>query len=320
MFCRPAGVGHGLGNNMGGPGPEVGFVRALAQELYKSSSHADGEGIEFGIIKAALGGSGVKQWAPRLASANLSAGSSVGYLWPKLRAVLQAASNESGTMRTAAIDLKEHPWLHGLEGRERPGCISLRGLVWFQGENEQRSTSIFQNAMVLATDWPSYFERLVSAIRNETGVDRQPFAVVVGQSLPYPAQFHKHGVLYSVNASKMTQGGRAVRESQRAAVAHLASQASSGIAATLVELDDLTLNQKTTAFKEEVHLDIPGAEEAGMRFGRAMAGLIEQQIDTQCQHEKGQHHPAKGDGGHGHHEHASHSENRTHHEAKAQAG
>ena len=158
MFCRPHTRSHAFGTSLrvGGPGPEIGFTRTLARSLHTTSL-----GRDFAIIKVALGGSPVKHWAPG------------GYLWELLKKTVTAAQADHNF--STAIAGHKCSVNCGL-AVDPPTCIRVRGLVWYQGEHEQKWAAS-------APLWAHHFVRLVQGVADTVG--HNDFGVVIGQTLPW---------------------------------------------------------------------------------------------------------------------------------------
>jgi len=238
----------------GGPGPEVGFAETLAKQADVIPNRA------FGIIKAALGGSAMSDWAPdnlkvvNAAAPNTSV-SRDGRLWQHLRAILQAALLANFTDSAGQANVS------------KPTCVSVRGLVWMQGEKEQAHTGTA--GFLAAHEWAATFLRFVDGVRHLAGSPNM--AVVVARSLPSPPR--NNGTLY-LNPRRQAPNSFTVRAQQIEAVHNLTAR---GIAASWVDLDDLTFHRDIVAhdgFKDVVHLDYPGLYGAGARFANAMASLL----------------------------------------------
>ena len=158
-----------------------------------------------------------------------------------------------------------------------PSCIALRGLVWLQGEHEQKS--VYKNHTTheqISFDGGKWAQRCVQFVHDLREAAHAPrLAVVVGRVLPHPPIRSKTHGMY-VSASRMSSSSKQVREQQEIAVSNLTA---SGVPTALVDLDNLTINQAifgVQGFDDVAHLDMPSLVEAGRRFGEAMVDLLVQ--------------------------------------------
>ena len=261
-FCVPGQPMPGCARDgicQGGPGPEISFVQIVARRLLEITPHAHHGG--FGIVKAAAGGSSMKHWATKGMD-----------MRDRLHEVLQLAMLANFTTEHAP---------NGTRHEQRtPSCIALRGLVWLQGEHEQKS--VYKNHTTheqISFDGGKWAERFVQFVHDLREAAHAPrLAVVVGRVLPHPPIRSKTHGMY-VSASRMSSSSKLVREQQEIAVSNLTA---SGVPTTLVDLDNLTIVPwrhrplGVQGFDDVAHLDMPSLVEAGRRFGEAMVDLLVQ--------------------------------------------
>ena len=82
---------------------------------------------------------------------------------------------------------------------------------------------------------------------------------------------NRDGVGYSVSALNMSEAAQIVRDQQAMAVGRLSLM---NMSSSIVFMDDATIVQSTTRFRDEAHLDVPGADLVGERMAHAMVRLL----------------------------------------------
>lgn len=118
-------------------GPEIGFARALAEAWPNR---------RIGIVKQAVGGTGIMAWAPQWneADADITGDASKGPLYQKLlsKAIASQQAQE----------------------------VELRGIVWWQGGKDMRDPRA-------AARYADNLKQLVAALRRDLGMPELPFLI-----------------------------------------------------------------------------------------------------------------------------------------------
>jgi hypothetical protein len=281
MFCQPGEPIKRLRSDLncvatstrciGGPGPELGFVRNLSRRLGEPRIGFHG----FGVIKAALSGSSMKHWTP-----TIPRWTPTHFVFDRLRSLVLAAmeSNFTDVSDESAGHNPQYMRAHSHRNgwNPLPSCTILRGIVWMQGEHEQVSAFHDPSLASEALQWSERFQHFVKGLRRAAGSPQ--LAVVIARTLPHPLWRNSSRSPIIASVDHMSSIAWKVREQQEMAAMNLTQL---GIPTTTVDLDDLgaSLNQHAfhvRGFEKVGHLDLPALVESGERFAEAMANLLAQ--------------------------------------------
>jgi len=184
-------------------GPEVAFAHAMAKAY---------PGQTIALVKHAVGGTSLLAWAPdwKEKQAARTANQKAGPLYKKLMEQVKPAASKSE--------------------------VEIAGVLWMQGERDARFP-------VVAQQYGENLERLIAALRQDTGVADLPF--ILGQVNPPPKRY---------------PGVEAVRQAQ-------ADVAKADPKVVLVSTEDL---EKHT---DNLHYNTAGQLALGKRFAEAYLQL-----------------------------------------------